>query len=306
MAQEFKVIGYYAGWNGLHLEKVDFSVLTHLIYAFAIPTVEGHLRPIDHPEIVRRLVEEAHKAGRKMSLAVGGWSYLDIPLEETFVKATDTPEKIKTLGDEIVALCAEYNLDGIDIDWEHPRLENETYKQYEALILYLSERLHKMGKYLTSAVLSGTTWDGVVWDDSACHTDAVFEAVDWLNVMTYDGGEGERHSTYQFAITCATYWLETRKLPREKMMLGLPFYSYRPPCSYEHLLQMDSKAWEKDCVAVDGMEYHYNGVETIAAKTQYALAHCGGVMIWEVNEDTTDAQYSLLQTIGREFITLKY
>ena len=299
MNKEFKVIGYYAGWKGWQPEKTDFSILTHVIYSFAIPTVEGHLRPMDHPDLIRTLVTEAHKAGRKASIAVGGWSYEDIPLEETFVKATDTPEKIHTLGEEILALCEEYDLDGIDIDWEHPRVKNGTYKQYEALILYLSEKLHEKGKYLTSAVLSGKTWDGQVWEDSASHTDAVLKAVDWLNVMTYDGGEGRKHSTYDFAVDCMGYWRNDRGLPKEKVMMGVPFYSYNPGCSYETLLEKDSMAWDKDVVQADGKEYHYNGIKTMTDKVKYALEHCGGVMIWEITEDTADARYSLLKTIKK-------
>ena len=180
MAKDFKVIGYYAEWNGFLPEKLDFSILTHLVYAFVIPDTDGHLRPF-----------------RTISLAVGGWSYQDIPLEATFVQATDSPAKIETLGNEIINACLEYGFDGIDMDWEHPRMKDGTFKQYEALILYLSERLHQKGKVLTSAVLSGVTWDGEVYEDSASHTDAVLAAVDWLHVMTYDGGEGIRHSTYE-------------------------------------------------------------------------------------------------------------
>lgn len=300
MVENFKVIGYYAGWKGLQLEKVDFSVLTNLIYAFAIPTKEGHLRPIDQPELVKELVEYTHKNGKKISLAVGGWSYLDVPLEATFVQATDSQEKIEILGEEILQMCREYDFDGIDIDWEHPRLKSGTYKQYEALILYLSERLHKQGKLLTSAVLSGATWDGQIWEDSACHTDKVFAAVDWLNVMTYDGGEGIKHSTYDFAVNCINYWRKTRMLPKDKVMMGVPFYSYMPPRSYEAILEADADAWNKDRVVIDGQEFHYNGVATMKKKVQYALEECGGVMIWEVTEDTLQKEYSLLQTIGAQ------
>ena len=32
---------------------------------------------------------------------------------------------------------------------------------------------------------------------------AVLNAVDFINVMAYDGGDGERHSSYQFAVHCA-------------------------------------------------------------------------------------------------------
>lgn len=302
MSAEFKVIGYYfPGPEGieLQLDKVDFSVLTHVNYSFAIPTLDGHLRPIDHPELVRELVEYTHKHHKKISLAVGGWSWEDVPLEATFVQATDSQEKIEQLGDDIINMCLEYDFDGIDIDWEHPRWKSGTYKQYEALILYLSERLHKQGKYLTSAVLSGLQWNGVLWEDSAAHTDKVFEAVDWLNVMTYDGGEGDKHSTYDFAVNCINYWRYHRGLPKEKVVMGVPFYSYIPPRSYEALLEADADAWKKDMVVVDGQEFHYNGTLTMQKKVDYALEHCGGVMFWETTADTSKKEYSLLHTIGR-------
>lgn len=303
MTEEFKVIGYYfPGPEGkaLQLDKVDFSVLTHVNYSFAIPTKEGRLRSIDHPELVKELVEYTHKHNKKIALAVGGWSFEEVPLEATFAEATNTPEKIVQLGDDIFSMCLEYDFDGIDMDWEHPRWKSGTYKQYEALMVYLSEKLHAAGKYLTSAVLSGLQWNGVLWEDSAAHTNKVFEAVDWLNVMTYDGGEGEKHSTYDFAVNCINYWRFHRGLPKEKVVMGVPFYSYIPPKSYEAILEADAEGWNKDMIIADGQEIHYNGVATIQQKVDYALENCAGVMFWEVTADTANKDYSLLQAIGRQ------
>lgn len=297
--KDFKVIAYYAAWQGMQFEKLDMDILEHVIYAFAIPTEEGTLRELETPQLAKDMIAYVHGKGKTISLAVGGWSYQDIPLEETFVKATNSQEKVERLGNEIVSMCMEYGFDGIDMDWEHPRVKSGTYRQYEALMLYLEQRLHEKGKLLTSAVLSGATWDGQIWEDSAAHTDAVLNAVDWLNVMAYDGGENEKHSTYEFAVNCAKYWMENRKLPRSKMILGLPFYSYSPQGSYEKILKLDYEAYSKDSTMVDGVTYHYNGIDTIERKTEYAVQNCGGVMIWEITEDTTDEKYSLLKAIKR-------
>lgn len=303
MAENFKVVGYYflrPEDKEIQYDKVDFNILTNVMYSFAIPTPDGHLRPFENEELVKELIDYTHKNSGKISMAVGGWSYKDIPLEATFVQATDTPEKIVQLGDEIVSVCMEYGFDGVDIDWEHPRWESGTYKQYEELITYLSEHLHGKGKLLTSAVLSGVTWDGQIWDDSASHTDKVFEAVDWLNVMTYDGGEGIKHSTYDFAVNCMDYWVKQRGFNKDKIIMGVPFYSYMPPCSYDVILKNDGEAWKKDMAIIDGKEYHYNGVDTIMKKTDYACDNCGGVMFWEVTADTDCKEHSLLQTIGKQ------
>ena len=85
-------------------------------YAFAIPTEDGEIRPLEHPEVAERLIREGHEHGVQVLISVGGWSYLDIPLEDTFIKATETPEKTEKLADAIAAMVEEYGFDGADID----------------------------------------------------------------------------------------------------------------------------------------------------------------------------------------------
>ena len=46
------------------------------------------------------------------------------------------------------------------------------------------------------------------------------------------------------------------------------------------------------------MEVYYNGVDTIVEKAQYAKENLGGIMIWELTQDTSDPDRSLLQAIG--------
>lgn len=109
-------------------------------------------------------------------------------------------------------------------------------KQYETLMLSLADRLHAGGKLLTAAVLSGATADGNIYYDAAAHTNAVLNAVDFINVMAYDGGDGERHSSYDFAVACGTYWKDTRGLPAHKIVLGVPFYARPSWADYRTIL----------------------------------------------------------------------
>lgn len=296
----FKVVAYYPSWEPQSLNKARFDTLTHVIYAFAIPTAEGGLRPLENPETARQLVQKAHQAGAKALIAIGGWSYNDVPLEATFVSATADSAKRKGFADAIIALMEEYGFDGVDMDWEHPRVDGNTSAQYEALMLDLSERLHKNGKLLTSAVLSGATPDGSVYYDAAAHSDKVIAAVDWLNVMAYDGGDGDRHSSYEFAVNCGLYWSKTRKAGAEKVVLGVPFYGRPSWAAYEDILAANPNADQTDISTINGMEAHYNGVATIRKKTRYALENLGGVMIWEITQDTADTSKSLLSAIKAE------
>lgn len=295
---DFKVVGYYPSWKPDKLSRVDFGILTHVCYAFAIPTAEGGLRDLENPDTARALIRSAHENGAKVLLSVGGWSYNDTPLEGVFMEATATGAGVERLAESILAMCGEYGFDGVDMDWEHPRVDGSSARQYESLMQTLSQRLHAEGKLLTAAVLSGATADGNIYYDAAAHTNAVLNAVDFINVMAYDGGDGERHSSYQFAVNCGTYWKQTRGLPAYKVVLGVPFYARPSWADYGTILASVPEASGTDHVAYNGMEVYYNGVDTIAEKTRYARESLGGVMIWELTQDTGDSGKSLLQAIG--------
>ena len=301
----FKVVGYYPDWKPDDTGKPRWDVLTHLNYAFAIPTAEGGLRPLEHPETARQLIQTAHDRGVQVLLAVGGWSYQEVPLEPTFVSATATAEKRDAFAGAIVDMCLEYGFDGVDMDWEHPRVDGPSGGQYEALMVDLSARLHGEGKLLTSAVLSGATADGNIYYDAAAHSDAVLDAVDWINVMAYDGGDGARHSSYDFAVDCGAYWRENRGMDAEKVVLGLPFYARPSWAGYGDLLAAVPEAAEGDRVDYNGMEVWYNGPGTIADKTRYAMDRLGGVMIWEVTQDADSAEKGLQEAIGRALMEAK-
>lgn len=294
-----KVVGYVPYWRSGYFSQIPYDQVTHLNYAFAIPTAEGGLRPLENAQAARQLIQTAHQKGGKVLLAVGGWSYNGVVLEPTFAAATATEAKRKAFADAIIAMCDQYGFDGVDMDWEHPRLKDGTYRQYEALMLDLAQRLHAKGKLLTSAVLCGVSPEGAVYSDSAAHTDAVLQAVDWINVMAYDGDEGARHSTYQFARYSGDYWHKTRGVPAEKVVLGLPFYARPGGTAYRDILSAVPNAHLSDSVTYQGRTVWYNGLSTIQAKTRYARDELGGVMIWEITQDTSAPAKSLLSAITR-------
>ncbi|MBS6953467.1 MAG: hypothetical protein KH230_09555 [Enterocloster asparagiformis] len=294
-----KVVGYYPDWKGYQPEKLHFDVLTHVVYAFAIPTPDGDLLPLEQPETAKRLIKDAHDNQVKVLLAVGGWSHNGAELEPVFMSATADAGKLRAFGDKIVAMCEQYGFDGIDMDWEHPRVDGTSKDQYRELMLYLADRLHGRGKLLTSAVISGVSADGNIYYDAAAHSDEVLNAVDWIHVMAYDGGDGERHSPFEFAVNCGEYWHTTRNMPREKVVLGLPFYGRPGWASYEEILAADPQAYAGDHAAINGTDVWYNGVAAVEQKARYAGEHLGGVMIWELTQDTSDREKSLLMAVGR-------
>jgi chitinase len=79
-------------------------------------------------------------------------------------------------------------------------------------------------------------------------------------------------------------------------VLGVPFDS-RPTCyTYAQLVALDPANADRDWTTVRGVRQCYNGRPTIRRKTQWAMANAGGIMNWELSQDTNDAT-SLVRAI---------
>src|SRR5688500_17981435 len=70
---QFKVVGYMPSWAG-SVNSIQYNKLTHINYAFALPTASGGLQPIENPSKLQSLVATAHTNGVKVLIAVGGWN----------------------------------------------------------------------------------------------------------------------------------------------------------------------------------------------------------------------------------------
>lgn len=300
MNQDFKCIVYIFCLAKEGLSKLRFDIVTHVNYAFAIPTKEGHVLPLDNPELAKAVIAKAHASGAKVCISLGGWSYEDIPLEATFREGTNTPEKISTLAEEITAMAEDFGFDGVDVDWEYPRTGDGSKEQYEAFLSLLHEKLKPKGMLLTAAVLAGLdSRNEPVRSAAEAQDRPSFDKLDWINLMTYDC-DGPQHSTYGFAENCVKYWVEDRGFAPAKLNLGLPFYGRPFPGAYCDLLKADPEALEKDMVVLNGREVWYNGRDTLRRKVALAKEYgLGGVMVWEISEDSEEEDKSLLTVLGQ-------
>jgi chitinase len=274
---DFRVVGYYPSWQD-GVSEIQFEYLTHINYAFILPTSSGGLTGLADTSLLDELVGLAHARGVLVSISVGGWNDGDDSAFHALAAGAGT--RTAFVG-SIADFVADHDLDGADIDWEYPD-PDESAGQYVLLMEELAGTLHGSGKILTAAVVAGP-WngDGIL--------DAVFDAVDFLNLMAYDGGTP--HSPYSLAEQSLDYW-RGRGLPQNKAVLGVPFYGRSPYTPYRDLVDMDPDAPNKDQVG----DIHYNGIPTIQAKTALAADEGSGIMIWELSMDTDD-ETSLLRAI---------
>lgn len=128
----------------------------------------------------------------------------------------------------------------------------------------------------------------------------MLNAVDWVRVMAYDGGDGEHHSSYDFTVNSATYWCDTRKMSTGKVVLGVPFCGCPDWASYGGILAADPDTGDKDHVTVSGIDVWYNDISAVEKKTAYIKNNLGGITIWGLTQDTDNSSKSLLSATGRD------
>jgi chitinase len=274
----FKSVGYMPSWAG-SVTSIQYSKLTHINYSFALPNANGTLQPIANTAKLQQLVTLGHQNNVKVSLAIGGWNDGNDSAFESLAANAGTRT---TFVNAVMGAVRQYNLDGVDMDWEYPD-PGTSGNNYTALMGQLSTALHNEGKLLTAAVVSeGGTANGV--------QPAVFGYVDWLNIMAYDGGSP--HANYDWSINAANFW-KNRGLPKAKTVLGVPFYSRPGYLTYAQLVAQDPANANRDCTPSGEC---YNGLPTIRRKTQWAMANAGGIMNWELSQDATGAN-SLVSAI---------
>jgi GH18 family chitinase len=279
---EFHVVAYLPDYRADAIDSSASSPLrfvTDLIYFSIAPTPTGAL-DLSHirPDVLHRLREATRRTHTRLFTAVGGWTF-----SAGFAPMTADPAARARFEQALTRFCLDNKLDGVDFDWEQP----DTPAQQEAYAALLTEterafRLHRLG--VTVAL---SPWYHL--------PKRALEAVDAVNLMSYDH-EG-RHATFADFKTDAAVFT-AQDVPRRKIRLGLPFYgrsiqNRNQEATYADIVRQYHPAPSAD----EAGGLYFNGVRTIQQKTRYAVANgFGGVMIWELGQDTTDSA-SLLQAV---------
>ena len=278
------VVGYYPYYapSRLAINDIQYEALTHINY-FSLNVYangaldESYIRFGDQAQ----LVNLAHSHGVEVLICVTGFS-------EPFSLMMADPLSRANFVWNVTQYCLDYNLDGVDLDFE-VAFSDDDRDNFSEMVYELHESLKPYGLLLTIAVypIGNSNVDIRPW---------AIEYVDWLNIMVYNFGYP--HSTFVHAMRSLNYW-EDYGAPREKEVLGIPFYGKdidNKAYSYRTIMSLYSPPPDVD--EVEGISF--NGINTVKEKTNYGInTGCAGVMIWELSHDTEDFT-SLLNAIDEE------
>ncbi len=303
---------------------LNFGLYTHICQAFLVADAEGKVR--QHRNIPNReLTADAHKAGVKVLLSLGGWGW-----DRQFAAIVAKPEAEERYFQSVMEIIEKGDYDGIDFDWEYPDKEAEV-AGFERLSRRFRKQLDTIGAekhrpmFLTMAAAAnpGT----LKW----LSKDFLLETMDWINVMTYDfAGDWTGYAGHHSPLFASSkppgknppsaertmkYLLEERGIPADRLALGIPLYgrgfgvkepyastkgvakSRLPQGNYSniHRLQKEqgwTRQWDEETknpwlLAPDhSAVIGYDDAESVSLKTDWAMKkNLRGVFFWEINAD---------------------
>ena len=260
-------VGYLPNWSYSAYQTVDYDALTHICLAFCNPDANGNLSYGISDSATNAIVNKAHSNGVKVMASLGGAGY------GTYYDTLTASDKVEAFCDKIISFAKKYNLDGIDIDVEGDA-PSGVWPNYENWIRVLKQKCSANNLLLTTAV--GQWYANNI-------TNTTFTYFDYVMLMEYD----LKANNYNTRIS---YFQNTKGIPANKIVLGIPFYG-SGDAAYKDILAKYPDAWASDSIG----GYTYNGVASTGALATLGKSYAG-IMIWELSQDAT-GKHTLLGAV---------
>lgn len=322
------VMEYYASWERQLFDhnKIDYRHLTHIAHAFTKPDSDGHLI-VDEGYIYPELNQEAHRHNVKMIMSIGGWGNC-----EGFPPMASSRSARERFIAQVVSFCKENGYDGVDIDWEYVSNPEES----ENFVLFIEELSDALKGFDPPLELSMAAPSGHFWGQWFNYEELIDE-FDYISFMTYDyHGPWSDHSGHNAPLyschddPCGSMndtfsYARKRNVPKEKLLLGLPFYGRAFDCgglqrpfedsrylNYREILKFVRTGWQyiwDGCAEVPYLRNPqgtaiicYDDERSVSVKCRFIEEkQAAGVIIWELSGDYVQNKSVLLDIIGKEF-----
>jgi GH18 family chitinase len=304
-ANDNRVFGFLGDWHGNYYYNSptgnQYEYMTDVVFAFILPQPDGSFAfDINESTWYSRLtnlVTNAHNKGVKAHVSAGGWGSSSgqtgagDPIHDMVID----PAKRAIFVANIMDLIKTYNLDGFNMDWEYPATSDNY--ELKKLLLELKQGINNLKMELRRDIELSIAVAGGSFGSEA-YTAQVISVADFVMVMAFDN-QSQNHSTVSFAKTAMDFWLNSKGMKPEQLILAIPFYSKGINTNYGSYAQFSNGDpagfYNDDDGSFNG--YEYNSRPVIEEKlTEMKNRGGSGVFVWEITEDRTD-QYSLLKVL---------
>lgn len=293
------VVAYVTSWSSV---MPDPAYITHINYAFGHVSNSFDGVRIDNESRLHEIVALRKKApDLKIMLSIGGWG------SGRFSEMAADEKLRKSFAADCQRIVKEFDLDGIDIDWEYPTSSsanisaspNDT-ENYTLLMRDIREAIGK-NKLLTQATVANALY--VNFKD-------IDKYIDFTNIMAYDMARSPKHhsplhrSENAGRITCdeAVKAHLAAGVSPAKLTLGMPFYGRADKglpdfIDYKDIEKLSgfTEKWDEQAKAPylvneDGdFACGFDNQRSLAIKCQYIIDNglLGG-MYWDYSCDNED------------------
>ncbi len=180
------IMAYYVPEKDYRPEFVPVEQLTHIIFSFT-NVIDGEMKfrdPDDAgPKLQQLVMQKERNPDLKVMIACGGWG------ADGFSDMSYTAENRQKFVESAITFIEEYQLDGLDIDWEYPGIpaagtgaREEDKQNFTLLMKELREALDKLDRPQTLTFASA----GWKFYYTNIELTEVMKYVNFMNVMTYD------------------------------------------------------------------------------------------------------------------------
>ncbi|MDT8400080.1 MAG: glycoside hydrolase family 18 protein [Bacteroidales bacterium] len=282
------IAAYLPCWG---MDNVDLNSLQHLdiLYYFSIAPDQDGLFTVPEGLISDiNIIRDRLRSDALLFLVLGGWYE-----SETIFPMFEDPEKRANYINQLVSFCLEQNIDGVDLDWEDYPYSIPA-QDRSILTTMLSDSLRTNGLFFSVALVPS----------QVTFSSGIHPKVDYINVMSYGIlDEGGNHVPLAM-FEDFTYEHLYAGIPKEKIIMGVPFYGKRPykegdtsprTYTYRYIVETAHPLPDDNNYGL----YSFNGRTLIKNKTSFLIEHdIGGIMVWELSQDvSTGSPYSLFDAI---------
>lgn len=308
------MIAYVTSWSK---HEVDPLYLTHINYAFAhVDSTFDRVR-VDNPSRLESVVKlKKRYPYLKVLLSIGGWG------SGNFSEMAADSSLRWAFAQDCRRCIEQYNLDGIDIDWEYPTTGM-------AKISYSANDTENYTKLMRD--IRGAIGDDKLLTHATSATakyidhKSVDKYIDFTNVMAYDLGWAPYHNsplypTVHMETMCVDDAVKAHiqaGVPPEKLVMGLAFYGRgkkgfprQRDLTQAHLAEgnytfcWDSAGQVPYIVDESGeLVFGYENETSLALKAEYIRKHnLKGAMYWSYSGDNAagDLRRCVFKVLNRK------
>lgn len=279
-----RIVGFYPvyAYHRLPIDEIQYQYLTDIIFGFFEADDAGNIAGQHGSEftVLEPLIKMAHAHDVRIEVSLlGNFSVL-------LDNADGSRDAFVT---SLVNLMVDYDLDGVDFDWEGDAFSEADRLNYGELLKEVGAHVGAEGKYIS---LDTVTWRNELNSDALPYVQS-------MNGMGYDDGPPD-HTSVDDGIYVVTHWT-SMGLMAPRMLMGTGFYGLMADWSAITFSDiMDAWAPEPSIDQTNG--YGFCNNDCVAEKMRWVVENgYGGMMIWELSQDVA-GERSLLKTMGETLI----